>query len=80
MNIKKVIINFILNVFGYAYIWIEQYKDYPNDNNILGMKIDKDLHGMSRKQLQEITGRWEVPAIVIDGKNIGGLDNLIKII
>ena len=51
MNIKKVIIDFILNVFGYAYIWIEQYKDYPNDNNILGMKIDKDLHNMSRKQL-----------------------------
>ena len=51
MNIKKVVVDWILNVFGYTYIWIEQYKDYPDDNNILGMKIDKDLHDMSRKQL-----------------------------
>ena len=51
MNIKKVVVDWILNVFGYTYIWIEQYKDYPNDDNILGMEIDKDLHDMSRKQL-----------------------------
>ena len=48
---KNVIINFILNLFGYAYIWIERYKEYPDDNNILGMIIDDDLQGMSRKQL-----------------------------
>ena len=36
---KNTIINFILNVFGYAYIWIEQYKEYPNDDNILGFQI-----------------------------------------
>ena len=29
MNIKKVVVDWILNVFGYTYIWIEQYKDYP---------------------------------------------------
>ena len=48
---KQVIINWILNLFGYAYIWIEQYKEYPDDNIVLGMPIDKDLHKMSRKQL-----------------------------
>ena len=48
---KNIIIDFILNVFGYVYICIERYKKYPNDNNILGMKIDDDLHKMSRKQL-----------------------------
>ena len=48
---KNTIINFILYVFGYAYIWIEQYKEYPNDDNILGMEIDDDLQKMSRKQL-----------------------------
>ena len=48
---KKFLIDFILNVFGYAYIWIEQYKEYPNDDNILGMEIDDDLQKMSRKQL-----------------------------
>ena len=36
MNIKKVVVDWILNVFGYTYIWVEQYKDYPDDNNILG--------------------------------------------
>tara|TARA_Y100001963_G_scaffold142360_1_gene211830 strand:- start:710 stop:1057 length:348 start_codon:yes stop_codon:yes gene_type:complete len=48
---KQVIINWILNIFGYAYIWIEQYKQYPDDSIILGMSIDKDLHKMSRRQL-----------------------------
>jgi len=45
------IINWILNIFGQIYIWVEQHKEYPNDSNILGMDIDKDLHDMSRKQL-----------------------------
>ena len=51
MNIKKVVVDWILTMFGNVYIWIERHKEYPNDNNILGMKIDKDLHDMSRKQL-----------------------------
>jgi hypothetical protein len=51
MNITKVLIDLILNVFGYAYIWIEQFKEYPDDHNILGMDVDDDLHDMSRKQL-----------------------------
>ena len=41
-------------------------------------EINIEQEGISRKQLQEITGRMEVPAIIIDGVNIGGLDNLIK--
>ena len=48
---KRFLVDFILNVFGYAYIWIEQFKEYPDDHNILGMGIDDDLHDMSRKQL-----------------------------
>ena len=48
MNITKVLIDLILNVFGYAYIWIEQFKEYPDDHNILGMDVDDDLHDMSR--------------------------------
>ncbi len=51
MNVKNVIVNWILNIFGQIYIWIERHKEYPNDSNILGMDIDKDLHDMSRKQL-----------------------------
>ena len=41
-------------------------------------EINIEQEGISRNQLQEITGRMEVPSIVIDGVNIGGLDNLIK--
>ena len=51
MVVKQKIINFILNIFGYAYLWIEQYAKYPDDRNILGMDIDDDLHKMSRQQL-----------------------------
>tara|TARA_Y100000590_G_scaffold436809_1_gene557820 strand:+ start:231 stop:512 length:282 start_codon:yes stop_codon:yes gene_type:complete len=51
MVVKQKIINFILNIFGYAYIWIEQYAEYPDDKNILGMEIDDDLYKKSRKQL-----------------------------
>ena len=38
-------------MFGNVYVWIEQSKEYPNDSNILGMKIDKDLQEMNRKRL-----------------------------
>ena len=51
MNVKQKIINWILNMFGNVYVWIEQSKEYPNDSNILGMGVDKDLQNMSRKQL-----------------------------
>lgn len=45
------ILRCILNIFGYAYIWIEQFVTYPDDNRILGVDIDADLHKMSRRQL-----------------------------
>ena len=43
MNIKKVVVDWILAMFGNVYIWIERHKEYPNDSNILGMNIDKDF-------------------------------------
>ena len=48
---KQWFIDTILNLFGLAYIWVEKYKEYPNDDTILGMKIDSRLQNMSRKQL-----------------------------
>ena len=48
---KQTIVKTILNIFGYAYIWIERYMDYPHDDKILGMKIDKKFQDMSRQQL-----------------------------
>ena len=40
-----------LNVFGYAYIWIEKKMEYPDDNIILGQGISSELYSMNRKQL-----------------------------
>ena len=48
---KQKILKFILDLFGYIYILIERHVTYPDDKNILGMNIDDDFYGMSRKQL-----------------------------
>lgn len=50
-SLKQKLINIVLNIFGLIYIKIEQYKNYPNDHNILGVSVDVDLYGMNRKQL-----------------------------
>ena len=50
-TLKQRSINIVLNTFGLVYIWIEQYKKYPNDQDILGVPVDIDLYNMSRKQL-----------------------------
>ena len=38
-------------MFGLVYISIEKFVEYPDDNEILGVDIDEDLHNMSRQQL-----------------------------
>ena len=44
-------------------------------------EIDIEVAGISRTQLKEIMGgRMEVPSIVIDGKPIGGVNELMRII
>lgn len=48
---KQRIIKTILDIFGLVYISIEKYVEYPDDDVILGMRIDDDLHRMSRQQL-----------------------------
>ena len=45
------ILQWILNAFGTIYVLIEQFVEYPDDSNILGMDIDEDLQTMSRKNL-----------------------------
>ena len=42
---------FILDTFGLIYISIERFVEYPDDDEILGVDIDGDLHKMSRQQL-----------------------------
>ena len=48
---KQRILQWILNFFGTIYVLIEQYVEYPEDDNILGMGIDEDLQVMSRQKL-----------------------------
>ncbi len=50
-SIPQRILQWILNVFGTIYVLIERFVEYPDDDKILGMKIDKDLQTMSRKNL-----------------------------
>ena len=48
---RQRLLRFILDMFGYIYISIEQFVEYPDDREILGVGIDGDLYRMSRQQL-----------------------------
>ena len=41
----------MLNIFGLVYIYLEKYIKYPDDSEILGVDVDKDLYSMNRQQL-----------------------------
>jgi len=41
----------LLNIFGLVYIYLEKYIKYPDDLEILGVNLDRDLYNMNRKQL-----------------------------
>ena len=47
------IVKWMLWTVGTLYIFIEKFRNYPNEerDNILGLKIDADLQKMSRFQL-----------------------------
>ena len=51
MEMKQRLLRFILDMFGYIYISIEQFVEYPDDGEILGVGIDGDLYRMDRQQL-----------------------------
>ena len=51
MKMRQWLLRFILDMFGYIYISIEQFVEYPDDREILGVDIDSDLYRMSRQQL-----------------------------
>ena len=41
----------VMRIMGYVYVFLERFVKYPNDHTILGISIDEDLQGMSRKEL-----------------------------
>ncbi len=49
--IKQKIVRILINIFGLIYIKLEKHLKYPNDNEILGIKISKLFIKKSRKEL-----------------------------
>ena len=46
-------IRLLLSIMGWGYIFLERFVSYPNDGEILGVKIDEDFQKMSRRELCE---------------------------
>jgi hypothetical protein len=65
----QLIIKWLLYLVGTLYIFVEQFRKYPNEekDNILGVPIDEDLQNMTRHELCDFmdeylprTGFWEL--------------------
>ena len=54
-------------------------KKLLDQKNIKYENIDIEEIGMTRDELNKLTGGSTVPQIIIDGKSIGGFDNLVKL-
>ena len=70
------------NVIVYSTSWCGPCKNAKrllNDRGIGFQEIDIEERGMSRDDLYGITGGRTVPQIVVDGKTIGGFDDLVEI-
>ena len=52
-------------------------KRYFDEQGMSYEEINIEEEGMSREELQKMTGRMSVPQIVIDDEVIGGYDNLM---
>ena len=54
-------------------------KKLLNEKGLSYKEIDIELENISREKLAEITGGHTVPQIIINEKNIGGFDNLLRL-
>ena len=63
------IVKWMLYAVGTLYIFIEKFRDYPNEerDNILGVPVDPELQDMTRRALCDLmdkdlpkTGFWEL--------------------
>ena len=46
-------LRFFMRMMGYVYCFLEKFVKYPDDHTILGVPIDEDIQGMSRRELCE---------------------------
>ena len=64
----------------YTTIWCSycvMAKRYFDEQEMSYEEINIEEKGMSREELQKVTGGMSVPQIVIDDEVIGGYDNLM---
>ena len=54
-------------------------KKLLDQKNIIYQDINIEEIGMSREELNQLTGGSTVPQIIINEKSIGGFDSLIKL-
>ena len=55
-------------------------KKLLNERNVLYEEIDIEKNAMSREDLYDLTGGRTVPQIIIEGRSIGGYDQLLYLI
>ena len=71
-----------MNVKIYSTEWCfycENTKRFLDEKGIEFEEINIESKGMSREDLEKITGGRTVPQIVIDGNPIGGYDDLLSL-
>ena len=71
-----------MNVKIYSTEWCsycENTKRFLEEKGIEFEEINIESKGMSREDLEKITGGRTVPQIVIDGNPIGGYDDLLSL-
>ncbi len=56
--------------------WCQRAKRLLNEKELIFEEINIEELGMSREELEKITGGRSVPQIVINEKPIGGFENL----
>ncbi len=72
-------LKFLMRIMGNVYCYLEKFVKYPNDHTILGIPIDEDLQGMSRRELCEFIEK-NTPSRRSDAQNsFWNLDSTTKI-
>tara|TARA_B100001250_G_C19646568_1_gene720638 strand:+ start:171 stop:419 length:249 start_codon:yes stop_codon:yes gene_type:complete len=70
------------NIKIYSTSWCpscDYAKRFLKDKGVLFEEIDIEEKGWNREDLFNLTGGRTVPQIVIEGKSIGGYEDLIKL-
>ena len=71
-----------MNVKIYSTTWCPycaNTKRFLDEKGIEYEEINIESEGMSRENLEKLTGGRTVPQIVIDGNTIGGYDDLLSL-